>query len=128
MRDLVGAMEVHTLVQSKTIELKDMQQRFKTLEESLTGRSQQELLSNGKQRVALVTIEKLQKKAEVLHFSIQRRTRDISKVAGMHVKAWLVFPVFYWGDAFEMKLLRWYCQKSISLIVLNLLLRKIYLV
>lgn len=82
-RDLVGAMEVHTLVQSKTTELKDMQQRFKKLEESLTGIPQQELLSNGKQRVALVTIRKLQKKAEVLHFSIQRRTRDISKVAGM---------------------------------------------
>ena len=81
-RDLLGTVELHCTVQSKTTQLASMQKQLSQLREKLHHVTEDELLEEGKEKLVLNSISKLQKKAEIMYFSIQRRTRDISKVAG----------------------------------------------
>ena len=81
-RDLLGTVELHCTVQSKTTQLASMQQQLSQLKEKLDHVTEDELLEEGKEKLVLNSISKLEKKAEMIYFSIQRRTRDISKVAG----------------------------------------------
>jgi transcriptional regulator NrdR family protein len=60
-----------------------MQQRLNKIKERLKHASEEKLLQEGKEKLVLNSILKLQRKAEIIYFSIQRRARDISKVAGM---------------------------------------------
>ena len=81
MRNLLGTDELHCAVQSKTTQLARMQHQFSKLKEKL--------LEEGKGKPLLNTMSKLQKKAEILYFSIQRRTRDVTKVAGRLIFAFV---------------------------------------
>jgi transcriptional regulator NrdR family protein len=89
MRNLLGTDELHCAVQSKTTQLARMQHQFSKLKEKLHHVTEEELLEEGKGKLLLNTMSKLQKKAEILYFSIQRRTRDVTKVAGRLIFAFV---------------------------------------
>ena len=61
-----------------------MKEELKKIEVSLMQReegSTEDFLSIGKQQLATITIQNLERKAETLYFSLQKRTADISKLA-----------------------------------------------
>ncbi|XP_028415543.1 uncharacterized protein LOC114538615 [Dendronephthya gigantea] len=80
-RDLLGNVELHSTVESKTSQLCSLQQQLSKIKEKFQQVSEEKLLEKGKEELILKSILKLQRKAEIIYFSIQRRARDISKVA-----------------------------------------------
>ena len=76
---------MHCLVNTKRKNLEKMKEELQEIEVSLTEReegSTEHFLSIGKQRLAISTMQNLQRKAEMTYFSLQKRTADISKLAG----------------------------------------------
>ena len=66
-----------------------MQQQLNKLKEKLS-HTRRRASSERQRKVSMEYHLELQRKAEIMYFSIQRRMRDISKVAGM-----FTFPVLY---------------------------------
>ena len=63
-----------------------MKEELQQIEISLMRREEgsiEDFLSIGKQRLAINCMQNLQRKAEVLYFSLQKRATDISRLAGM---------------------------------------------
>ena len=81
---LTGNQQFHRLAIDKTKQLNKDMARLHVLKNRLITHdtTEEEILAQGKIELANVTITKLQKKLEMLYFSIARRTKEISSLAG----------------------------------------------
>lgn len=86
-RILLGNQQFHRLACEKTKELEKNIAKLYTLRSRLLSgqnATEDELLAEGKVKLAKVTISRLQAKLEMLYFSITRRVKKISSLAGWY--------------------------------------------
>ena len=82
---LVGEKDVRRLAHNKTNELEKNKARLEKLKDKLMHQdnlTEQQILLQGKDQLARVTIMKLQKQLEMLYFPIAKRTKEISSLVG----------------------------------------------
>lgn len=84
---LTGDQQFHGLAIDKTKQLNKDMARLHVLKNRVIitqETTEEEILAQGKIELANVTLTKLQKKLEMLYFSITRRTKEISSLAGWY--------------------------------------------
>lgn len=84
---LTGDQQFHRLAIDKTKQLNKDMARLHVLKNRVIitqETTEEEILAQGKIELANVTLTKLQKKLEMLYFSITRRTKEISSLAGWY--------------------------------------------
>lgn len=85
IQTLVGEKDFLRMAQEKTKELEKNKARLLQLKNTLMRASnitEQQILLQGKDQLARFTIMKLQKKLEMLYFSVTKRSKEISCLAG----------------------------------------------
>jgi hypothetical protein len=83
--NLIGYTQMHCLVNTKRKNLDKMKEELKEIETSVMEREEgsiEDLLLVGKQCLAITTMQNLQRRAEILYFSLQKRAADVSKLVG----------------------------------------------
>ena len=82
---LVGEKDLLRMAHTKTKELEKNKARLHQLMDTLMRQenlTEQQILLQGKDQLARITITKLQKQSEILYFSVAKRTKEISSLAG----------------------------------------------
>ena len=82
---LVGEKDLLRMAHNKTKELEKNKARLQQLKNKLMCQdnlTEQQILSQGKDQLARMTLMKLQKQLEMLYFSVAKRTKEISSLAG----------------------------------------------
>lgn len=82
---LVGEKDLLRMAHNKTKELEKNKARLQRLRNKLKCQNnitEQQILLQGKDQLARITIMKLQKQLEMLYFSVAKRTKEISSLAG----------------------------------------------
>ena len=85
-RIMLGNQQFHQFAADKTKELHKNIARMRVLKTSVLSRqngTEEEILAQGKVELAKVTVTGLQMKLEMLYFSITRRLKEISSLAGL---------------------------------------------
>ena len=83
---LIGDQHFHRLASNKTNQLEKNMARLRELKTrffSVGNITEEEILAQGKVQLAKVTVAKLQKRLEMLYFSVTRRIKEISSLAGL---------------------------------------------
>ena len=73
------------MAHNKTKELEKNKARLQQLRNKLKcqdNETEQQILLQGKDQLARITIRKLQKQLEMLYFSVAKRTKEVSSLAG----------------------------------------------
>jgi hypothetical protein len=87
-RIMLGNQTFHQFAADKTKELDKNMARMRVLKTTLLSRqnsTEEEILEQGKVELARVTVTGLQMKLEMLYFSIARRLKEISSLAGLYI-------------------------------------------
>ena len=82
---LVGEKDLLCMAHNKTKGLEKNKARLQQLRNKLKcqdNETEQQILLQGKDQLARITIRKLQKQLEMLYFSVAKRTKEISSLAG----------------------------------------------
>ena len=99
-RNMIACTQMHSIVNTKRKNLEKRKEKLQQIEISLMGREEgsiEDYLSIGKQRPAINCMQNLQKKTEVLYFSLEKRAIDISRLAGMFLLIKCSKMVSYFG-------------------------------
>ena len=87
-RIILGNRQFHQIAADKTKELDKNIARMRVLKTTLLSRqnsTEEAILAQGKVELARVMVNGLQMKLEMLYFSIARRLKEISSLAGLHI-------------------------------------------
>ena len=87
-RIMLGNQQFHQVAADQTKELDKNMARLRVLKTSLLSQqnsTEEEILAQGKVELAKVTVTGLQMKLEMLYFSITRRLKEISSLAGWYI-------------------------------------------
>ena len=85
-RIMLGNQKFHQFAADKTKDLDKNMARMRALKTSLLSQlccTEEDILAQGKVELAKVTVTGLQMKLEMLYFSIARRLKEISSLAGL---------------------------------------------